>query len=231
MRLPRLYAPGLPQLVQCSFSTSLVSAWNHELPLDTFDAICAWVNESTRLEGVRLHAWSLTPQALRMVATPSEQRSLSRLVQAVGRKLGANRQGPVFAGRFRSCLLEPSFWVIPAILWVELAPVLEHRTSTALGWRWSSANEHCGTARSLVSFMSFHHDYWVCGNTPFDRQLKHKTALSEGLLPEQSRRIEQCLLGQWALGSEEFVHQIQSIATRRATPSPRGRPRKSTSIE
>lgn len=226
MRLPRLYAPGLPQLVLSRFSPVLSQRWQQNIPAETFDLLSSWLSTESRTEGIRLHAWSLTPSDLRLIATPPHRQSISRLIQALGRRLGANfRDGPVFSGRYRSCLLEPAAWVMPATHWIELAAFDASYTQQPRHWRWSSAGDHCGSTRGPLNTLSFHHDYWVCGNTPFERQVRHQTALEEGLMPEQRARIEAAIHGQWALGSETFIANIVPVASRRVAPAQRGRPR------
>lgn len=230
MRLPRLYAPGLSHLVQAKFAQSLSTRWSDTIDSALFDQITQWLNDAARDEGVRIHAWSLSPDGLGLVATPPHRQSLSRLVQAIGRKLGAtHRDGPVFQGRYRSCLLEPAHWVMPAIVWVETAPVKQAVAPSPAAWRWSSAVAHTGADRSLLGQLSFHHDYWACGNTPFDRQANHKTLLSAGLSAQQTSEIENAIHGQWALGSQAFLAGLEPVASRRVAPAPRGRPRKTSS--
>lgn len=227
MRLPRLYAPGLSQLVVARFSGSLRALWGHGPDTEQFDRLAQWLGEGCQKEGVRLHAWTLTPCAIRLVVTPASQTSVSRLVQGLGRKLGSTlRSGPVFEGRYRSALLEPGAWVLPAIIWVERAPADNGWAPGPFAWRWSSAGSHAGSERGLISQQSFHHDYWTCGNTPFDRQARHQAALTRGLEPLERTRIEQAIHGQWALGSDSFVASLDTLASRRAVPARRGRPRK-----
>jgi putative transposase len=50
--------------------------------------------------------------------------------------------------------------------------------------------------------------------------------LFEGLPPVADKRISFCLNGQWALGDESFIAELQKIATRRVNPGNRGRPKK-----
>ena len=230
MRLPRLYAPGLSQLVVAYFAETLRTTWRDGPDTLVFDRIASWLGEGSQKEGVRVHAWTLTPIALQLAATPADQGSISKLIQGIGRRMGSTlRCGPVFHGRYHSALLEPGQWVMPAIIWVESAPADQGFAPGPLAWRWSSAHAHAGSERGLISQLSFHQDYWISGNTPFDRQARHQAALTRGLAPSERSRLEQAIQGQWALGSDAFVAGLQTVASRRAAPAPRGRPRKSPS--
>jgi putative transposase len=227
MRLARLYAPGLPQLVQASFVPHLAQAWQQSLDKAPFGMLVDWLRQFAQAEGVRLHGWSITPQALLLLGTPADRPSISRLMQSIGRHLSAHLKcGGVFVGRYRNTVLEPGQWVLPALVWLETSPVYGGFAPIALSWRWSSAAQHCGQTDAHRAFVQDHHDYWSCGNTPFDRQAKYRMMLSAGLDPLQKQEIESAIKGQWALGLATFAQSLENVASRRATPKQRGRPSK-----
>lgn len=227
MRLARLYAPGLPQLVQARFAPHLQSSWTQAPEKAPFDQITKWLRQYTLAEEVRLHGWSLSPQALLMLVTPADRQSISRVVQSVGRQLSAQlKSGGVFVGRYRNCVLEPGQWVLPALMWVEAAPARAGFSPDALAWRWSSAAEHCGQIEIGGAWVQDHLDYWRCGNTPFDRQATYRSRLLQGLSADKQDELEAALQGQWALGASAFVQSLDRVASRRAQPGQRGRPRK-----
>src|SRR3546814_4623131 len=96
---------------------------------------------------------------------------------------------------------------------------------------WSSdvcSSDLIGLDSRPDSLFTDHPDYWQDGNTPFARQAKYSQRLAQGLSAQQSRRIQDALFGQWVLGEPDFLAQIESRASRRIAPAPRGRPRKST---
>jgi putative transposase len=227
MRLARLYAPGLPQLVQARFVPHLAQSWQQSLEKAPFGLLVDWLRQFALAEGVRLHGWSITPEALLLLVTPADRPSISRLMQNIGRHLSAHLKcGGVFVGRYRNTVLEPGQWVLPALVWLETAPVIAGCAPIALTWRWSSAAQHCGESDAYRTLVQDHHDYWSCGNTPFDRQAKYRVMLSEGLDPVQTQQIESAIKGQWALGSAAFAKSLENVASRRSTPRPRGRPSK-----
>ena len=227
MRLARLYAPGLPQLVQASFVPHLAQAWQESLEKAPFGLLVDWVRQFAQAEGVRVHGWSLTPQALSLLVTPTDRPSISRLMQNIGRHLSAHLKcGGVFVGRYRNTVLEPGQWVLPTLVWLETTPVTTGYAPSALAWRWSSAPQHCGEPDAQRAFVQDHQDYWRCGNTPFDRQAKYRAMLLAGLDLAQRQQIELAIKGQWALGSAVFAKSLETVASRRATPKQRGRPSK-----
>ena len=122
-RLPRLYAPGLPQLVQANFIQPLAAA-SQPAPADILNQLATWLGESAQRHRVSVHGWLLANDRILLLATPADEEGLPRLMQTLGRNLAARlRGGRVFAGRYRSALLEPGAWVLPALVWLETYPV------------------------------------------------------------------------------------------------------------
>ncbi|WP_249278908.1 hypothetical protein [Bordetella genomosp. 5] len=226
-RLPRLYAPGLPQLVQANFVQSL-AAPSQPAPGDILNQLAGWLGESAQRHKVAVHGWVLANDRILLLATPADEEGLPRLMQTLGRNLAARlRGGRVFAGRYRSALLEPGVWVLPALVWLETYPVRSGASVDPDSWPWSSAASHTGnTSVPPTQWQSDHADYWACGNTPFDRQANYRKRLQDGLSRDQSQRIEQAVSGQWALGGTEFIASLAHTASRRVAPGQRGRPRK-----
>jgi len=221
-RLPRLYAPDLPHLAQARFAVPLSAGGEGGAMLDQ---VIAWLTGDARHYSVALHGWTLTFDQLVILATPSGPNGISSLIQSLGRRLAARLQiGRVFAGRFRSTLVEPGAWVLPSLVWLETIPVRQGLAADAELWRWSSAPAHMGAAPAGA--LQDHMDYWRCGNTPFDRQANYRALVLEGLPGAKMAQIEQALYGQWALGGLAFVQGLAGISSRRPVAGKRGRPRK-----
>ncbi|HBP30701.1 MAG: hypothetical protein ACTIKR_02495 [Advenella sp.] len=223
-RLPRLYAPGIPQLVHARFLFPL--ALRARAGSRILDTLQKWLFDGLARHGVMLHAWTLTDDGILLLATPDDEKSLSRLIQMLGRNLATTlRSGPVFSGRYRSTLVEPGVWVIPSMIWLESWVAREKGASDSELWPWSSAGFHTGAFMGSCPVLNDHADYWSSGNTPFDRQAAYKYRYTEGLSSGQLQQIAQALHGQWALGSPGFINQLCSVASRRPMQGRRGRPR------
>ena len=234
-RLPRLYAPRIPQLVQARFAHPLAPA-DAPAPGAALDRIRDWLADETA--GVALHAWIVLPDRITLLATPDDDAALSRLMQALGRRMGSGlMRARVYAGRYRNALLEPGRWVLPAMVWLESLAVTTGQVGAATQWPWSSAAEHAGLAdlsgrgagaESGAGWPTLrdHADYWREGDTPFARQAAWRTRLAGGLGVSQRDPIEAALAGQWALGEKIFLTHLGRLASRRVSPAPRGRPKK-----
>ncbi|HET8598243.1 MAG TPA: hypothetical protein VFM22_10815 [Castellaniella sp.] len=242
-RLPRLYAPRIPQLVQARFAHPLAPA-NAPAPGPMLDRIGAWLAEECAAfsgpapaPATALHAWLILPDRITLLATPGDPQALPRLMQGLGRRMGSGlMRTRVYAGRYRNALLEPGRWVLPAMAWLEMLPVATGHVGTATQWPWSSAAEHAGLSAAggdrarngADSLLRDHPDYWREGDTPFARQAAWRKRLAAGLDEDQARKIEAALQGQWALGEKIFLAHLGRLASRRVSPAPRGRPKKPT---
>ncbi|WP_066454827.1 hypothetical protein [Castellaniella caeni] len=230
-RLSRLYAPRVPQLVQARLARPLAPA-DAPAPAEALDTIAGWLAEAARAP-VSVHAWAVLPDRITLLVTPGDDQALPRLMQALGRRMGSGLlRARVYAGRYHNALLEPGRWVLPAMIWVESLAVATGQVSLATQWPWSSANEHTGLTPSghdaASGMLRDHPDYWREGDTPFARQAAWRKRLTDGLPESQGRQIEAALLGQWALGEKIFLSHLGRLASRRVSPAPRGRPRKTT---
>lgn len=225
-RQPRLYASGYAQLVSIQFTSSAQQALQTS-PHHYYRDLVDWLGQFAPVCQATIHGWSITPQYILLLATPKHDKSLPSLVQGIGRKLAPLLSlGSVFSGRYHSMIPQPGLWVLPSLLWLEQQPIREKLVTDAEAWPWSSAPLHTGLAGQFPAWLQPHPDYWQCGNTPFDRQANYRKRLTEGLSAASELQITQFLRGQWALGDEAFVLELQKSATRRVTPNPRGRPRK-----
>src|SRR5690606_12197588 len=95
-RLPRLYAPQIPQLIQAEFAYPL-AAVNDPTPVVQLDQLLEWLQRDVREYRNAVHAWLLLNDRITLLATPHDAQSIARLVQSLGRRIAASmRHGRVF---------------------------------------------------------------------------------------------------------------------------------------
>ncbi len=227
-RLPRLYAPGLPQLIFADLASRATLA-SVDDSARLFSDLVVWMGDASLRYNVAIHGWVLTPDSIALIATPDDQQGIPKLIQSLGRHLAARlKAGSVFQGRYRSTIIEPGYWLLDALIWLERLPVRTGLVDDPELWPWSSASVHVGSPGVAPTWLAQHVDYWACGNTPFDRQAIYRKRLQDGNPPATAQRIEQSLRGQWALGREAFLAELSPLASRRVLPGSRGRPKKGT---
>lgn len=224
-RLPRLYAPRIPQLAQAYFARAFAQA-SEPAPAADMERLRGWLGLEVARHGLALHAWVITPDRLCLLGTPADAHGISRVIQGLGRRMGAGMpRGRAYQGRYHNALLEPGRWVLPTMVWLESLPAALGYVDAPARWPWSSAAAHIGLGADPLP-VSDHMDYWNEGNTPFSRQAAYRRRLEAGVDPRQGAQVEAAILGQWALGERIFLAHLGRLASRRVAPAPRGRPRK-----
>ncbi len=224
-RLPRLAIGGYPHLVAHK-------AASRRLIVDDEDA--RRLLDDLRLAmdeaDVALHAFTLVPGDLWLLATPNDAGGLGRAMQSLGRRYvrwindRRSERGGLFAGRYHAAVIEPAGELLAAMRYVEWQSVRAAAASAPEEYRWSSARHHLG----LVSDSSLraHSLYWALGNTPFERQAAYRTFLGTGPGSDEAARFERALAGGWVVGSPEFLRQIERLSPRRPQRARAGRPRR-----
>lgn len=224
-RLPRFSPPGLPALV--------LQRGNNRQPIflgqDDYLCYLDCLRMAAREHDLAVHAYALRPNHVHLVATPKGPDALSLVMQAVGRRYAryfnrvAARTGTLWEGRFRSAVIEPDTWLLPAMLYVEGNAVRAGEVTSPELDPWNSYRHHTGTEAS--TFVSDHSLYWSLGNTPFERQSNYRLLTAEGLSGRTLATLQRHAHSGWPLGNEAFLSQLERHGSRRVQPLPKGRPK------
>lgn len=224
-RLPRLVVPGLPHLV-------IQRGHNDEAAFSDDgdrEAYLRVLGTAASEAGVELHAYGLQAAEVRLLATPTSERGLATMMQAVGRRyvrafnLRHGRRSSPWEGRYRSTVVEPGPDVLACMLVVD--SLASSTTGSSTGGEappWTSAAHHLGQRRDPL--ITEHPVYWSLGNTPFEREGAYRRLFEQGLSAQDARRVLEAALGGWALASRDFAARLGAERGRRAHPLPRGRP-------
>lgn len=188
------------------------------------------LREAALAERVPVHGYVLLDGEVRLLATPPDTGSLSRLMQQLGRRYGARfnrrhaRSGSLWAGRFKSSVVEPVRWALRCLRRVEGLPVERGLVARAGDYAWSSAAHHAGVRRDAL--VSEHSEFWRLGNTPFERELRWREFTEHALTSSECAEMDAALEGGWALGDPEFLRALEQKTERRVQQRARGRPSK-----
>lgn len=229
-RQARLCIPGLPHLVQLS-----AAGGAQPLASDTLRwRVLAWLGEGIATHDVQLHAYGVLPAAIVLLATPQRSEGLSALVQMLARRVSLAQpaggpRAPVWAGRFRSAVVQPESWGIVATVWVDAAAQRAGLDTPAQPWPWSSRAAHCGLVAGAGNALPLQllGPHWKLGNTPFEREAAYARLLQAGVDAARARAVEQALRSGSALGDDAFLAGLEAASGRRVRAARRGRPRKS----
>lgn len=223
-RLPRLVVPD--QLHH------LIARGNNDQPVfrdeEDYRAFLGWLREAAQSAGVIVHAYVLLSSRLQLLATPSNESALSKMMQAVGRhyvpyfNARYARTGSLWEGRFRATVLDADTYLIACSCLIEYQPVAAGLVSEPASYPWSSYAHHIGLRKDPL--ITDHSGYWALGNTPFDREAAYQRRCELPPPVDLGKTIEAATLKAWALGSDAFKQQLEKLTLRRLHPAKRGRP-------
>ncbi len=224
-RLPRLTVPGYPHHV--------IQRGNNRQPIFLGDTdrqrMLELIEDHARQLEVAVHAYVLMDNHFHLLLTPGAGDSLSRLMQAVGRRYVRyfndrhGRSGTLWEGRYRSTLIEPERYLLPCMAYLDLNPVRAGLVAQARDYPWSSHAHYAGLRADRM--VTPHPLYWALGNTPFAREAAYAQQVQEGVPAALQQAMTDAVLQGWALGSADFVAQLQKTTGRRLSKAQPGRPR------
>lgn len=188
------------------------------------------LRDASREHGLAIHAYSLLDDHLHLLATPQQQDALSLCLQALGRRYVAGfnrrhqRQGGLWAGRYRATIIDPARHLLNCMIFIELHAQRNHASHRAEDYHWSSLGHHLG--RRTDPLVTDHVLFWSLGNTPFERQANWRRRLEDGLPVATIRQLADATHKGWALAEAATLARLQDLTSRPLQPRPRGRPRK-----
>jgi putative transposase len=218
-RLARLYVPDQPQHVilrGLDQQPAFVDDQDYELFIDCLKA-------ASRDHHLSIHAYALMPGAVQLLVTPTEESSLPKAMQAVGRRYVAHfnrrysRRGTLWEGRYRATVIEGERYFLLASRVVEMCPVRGQLVSAPEDYRWSSYRHHIGL--TLDSLITDHPLYWSLGNTPFERQRAYRELCEQPLDEREASQLQQATLKGWVLGSDSYREGGHARSGKRRRPN------------
>lgn len=226
-RLPRLFVPGLPQLIlQRGINGGAIFIEDAD-----YQHYRDFLRDAAREHGVHLHAYVLMPDHVHLLLTPPSDSAASSTMQQLGRRYVRyfndrhRRTGTLWEGRYRSTVLEPARFLLPCYRYLELNPLRAGLASEPANYLWSSCRHHLGLAQDPL--IHDHALFWALGNTPFERQAHYREMLAEGSSSDELTQIRYAAHRGWMLG--EVAPQAGTPApNRRIGPLAKGRPRTSS---
>jgi putative transposase len=180
---------------------------------------------------LKLHAWVLMPDHVHLLATPGNSDSVSRMVQSIGRNYVQyfnecyDGSGTLWEGRYRATVLDASNYLLTCSRYIELNPVRNGLVGKPQDYRWSSyAHNALGQSDEMISPAR---EYLRLGDSDAERVKAYRKLFQQKLEKQQVDKITEATLKGWVLGDQRFAAKIEKLSGRRATPLPKGRPRKS----
>lgn len=225
-RQPRLTVPGYPH--------HIIQRGNNRQPIfiDKADDehLLELLQVHSKQFGVAIHAYVLMGNHFHLLATPTTDKGVPQMMQAVGRayvrwfNVRHGRTGTMWEGRYRSTLIQAERYLLACMVYIELNPVRAGMLQDPAEYPWSSLGHYLG--RRNDKLVTPHPIFWELGNTPFAREMAYAELIHADLSPQQQSALTEATLRGWALGEPDYVAALQQRTERRLSPGRAGRPRK-----
>lgn len=177
-----------------------------------------------------IHAYALLPDHIHLLLTPTHVTSVASLMKNLGQNYTQyynrtyQRKGSLWAGRFRSSVIDEDNFFFPCLIFIEMNPVFARLVKRPKDYQWSSYRINAyGEPDELVGR---HRKYINLGNNQNDRQTAYRQLFRDKLPTETIKSIQRATGGNYVLGDENFAARISRITGLQVTPLKQGRPRK-----
>ncbi len=225
-RLPRLIVPDQPHhVIQRGTDRQAIFR-----DAGDYGIFLGWLREASKQFSVAIHAYVLMSNHLHLLASPSDQIGLGRMMQWIGRhyvpyfNYKYQRSGTLWQGRYKTAVIDSERYFLTCSRYIELNPVRASMVLAPIDYQWSSYQHHIGARTDAL--VTDHPLYWALGNTPFEREAAYQALTEQALTPEELYTMRKSALKGWAVGSEEFKAALEKHSLRRVSPGRPGRPYK-----
>jgi putative transposase len=175
-----------------------------------------------------IHAYVLMTNHVHLLVTPETTGAVSRMMQGVGRiyvaKFNARhrRTGTLLEGRFKSCLVGGSRYVLACHRYIEMNPVRAAMVAQPSEFRWSS---HPANALGHDDpLLRSHPAYHSLAGADADRRSAYRKLFDEVLGIEEISEIRAYIQQQRALGTDRFRATVEAKLGRCASVRAAHRP-------
>lgn len=225
-RLPRVCPPGVSQhIVQRGHNRQCCFIANTD-----YATYASGLHRAALRFDVQVHAWVFMTNHVHLLVTPLHKDSISKMMQKLNRNYVCyfnetyQRSGTLWEGRFKSCLVESSNYLLQCYRYIELNPVRAGMVTDPADYAWSSYR--CNALGVHSPMLTPHSEYLALSGNSESRLSTYRGFFTKELEIPALQNIREATSRNMALGSDRFRNEIESSTARRVTPSRPGRRRK-----
>jgi len=191
------------------------------------------LKELSRRFACSVHAYCLMTNHVHLLITPPSAEAGSALMKKLGQRHAQyfnrvyGRTGPLWDGRYRSCVAESARYVLACYRYIELNPVRAGMVTQPGAYRWSSFRANAEGRDDGI--LRPHSEFLSLGANEESRRRAYASLFADAMEPALIEAIRTATNGGYPLGSEEFKTRFGSLYGGRTAPSPPG-PKKSAKI-
>jgi len=174
-----------------------------------------------------VHAYCLMTNHIHILLTPPSPASCIALMHGLAQRYAQyfnrrhERTGTLWEGRFRSCLVQSSSYVLACCRYIEMNPVRAGMVAHPSMYPWSSYAENSGAAPKVL--VKQHGEVSALGAAAY------ATMVDEALPAEFVRRIREATNGGYPLATDSDLSSLTAVTNRRIRPGRAGRPKQKKS--
>lgn len=186
----------------------------------------ALLRDVAQKTGCAVHAYCLMSNHVHLLLTPNGPGGCAALMHAVAQRYAHyfnrkhQRTGSLWEGRYKSCVIESSRYILACYRYIELNPVRAGIVSHPASYLWSSCPGNTGLRTDAL--LSPHAEFAALGPAVYAQ------LLSDGVVHTVLQEIREATNGGFPLGTDSFKVQLSASAGRRVVRGTAGRPSKQT---
>lgn len=225
-RLPRFYLPGQPLHV--------IQRGNNREPIFAADAdfhfYLRCMQEAAETHSLTVHAYVLMTNHVHLLVTPATDVSLAKTLQSIGRRYvqyfnySYQRTGTLWEGRYKSTLIDSERYLLTCMRYIEMNPVRANMVAHPGDYSWSSYQANAQGRENVL--IARHELFQRLGRTGDEREAAYRQLFRAQVSKADVDAIRDATNKGWALGDNSFSAKVEALTDRRATPLPRGRPKR-----
>ena len=178
-----------------------------------------------------VHAYVLMTNHVHLLLTPRAADACMGLMRDLGQRYVQyfnrrhERTGTLLEGRYRSCLVESSAYVLACYRYIESNPVRAKMVDHPVGYLWSSYAVNSGMRSDPL--VAAHPEFLALGLEAGARHVAYRALVEQDLDPAVVRAIREATNGDYPLASDVFKASSISPLGRRTERQKAGRKAKS----
>ena len=177
-----------------------------------------------------IHAYVLMTNHVHILLTPGKETSPSLMMKHLGQRYVQyinrtyRRSGTLWEGRFKSCLAQEEDYVLICYRYIELNPIRAGMVERPGDYPWSSYRSNGeGKENKLITP---HVQYLGLGRTDCEVRAAYRDLFGAHLDGMTLKNIREATNGNYVLGNNRFMDEIEGMLKRRVRPGSSGRPGK-----
>lgn len=220
--IPRVELPGLAHhIVQRGVNRQ--PCFGHP---SNYARYLEYLQLASSTQGCAIHAYVLMTNHVHLLATPTGEGALGRMMQQLGSRYVryynacTRRTGTLWEGRFRACVVDSDRYFLACQRYIELNPVRAGMVAAAGDYRWSSHRCNAGGIPDPV--VTPHASYLALAEADEPRRRTYQALVTTDA---ERTAIRDHLTQGRAWGSDDFQARVEAACGRPMATRARGRPR------